>query len=321
MPRVLMVGSGSSGKSTLLKQLRFVHGGYDELARMEMVPVVHSNIIVSIKKLCEQSLGLGVEINAPESRSFILGLQEHQEVLSDNVVSHIQTLWADSGIKNTWNTRHKFPLPIMEHADYFLAKVEVCAQTEYLPSDDDILRCCTRTTGIVELQLTIQDTKLICYDVGGQRAERKKWLHCFDEAGCILYVAGVSGYDERLVEDPEAAEHRLEEELKLFEGVCDMQSTKQIVLVLGKADVLQRKLSENNHAFGHYHTEYKGDNDYDSVIAWVKGEFKRRNKFPGREIQIFECDFTDAVQVKNMMTNAGDAIVKGALSSGNAATA
>lgn len=38
-------------------------------------------------------------------------------------------------------------------------------------------------------------------DVGGQRSERKKWIHCFENVASILFVVAVSGYDCCLVED------------------------------------------------------------------------------------------------------------------------
>lgn len=32
-------------------------------------------------------------------------------------------------------------------------------------------------------------------DVGGQRTERRKWIHCFDNVDMILFVASMSDYD------------------------------------------------------------------------------------------------------------------------------
>ena len=39
------------------------------------------------------------------------------------------------------------------------------------------------------------------YDVGGQRNERKKWIHCFDGVTAVIFVVGLSEYDQCLVED------------------------------------------------------------------------------------------------------------------------
>ena len=41
-------------------------------------------------------------------------------------------------------------------------------------------------------------------DVGGQRSERKKWIHCFEGVQCLLFMVALSGYDQCLVEDQSA---------------------------------------------------------------------------------------------------------------------
>jgi hypothetical protein len=33
-------------------------------------------------------------------------------------------------------------------------------------------------------------------DVGGQRSERKKWLHCFESVDAVLFVVAMSEYDQ-----------------------------------------------------------------------------------------------------------------------------
>lgn len=39
------------------------------------------------------------------------------------------------------------------------------------------------------------------FDVGGQRSERKKWIHVFDNVQVVLFLVAISGYDHVLVED------------------------------------------------------------------------------------------------------------------------
>ena len=38
-------------------------------------------------------------------------------------------------------------------------------------------------------------------DVGGQRSERRKWIHCFDRVQAIIFLVAVSEYDQVLAED------------------------------------------------------------------------------------------------------------------------
>jgi len=39
------------------------------------------------------------------------------------------------------------------------------------------------------------------FDVGGQRSERKKWIHCFEDVTAIIFCVGMSEYDQVLHED------------------------------------------------------------------------------------------------------------------------
>jgi guanine nucleotide-binding protein G(i) subunit alpha len=40
-------------------------------------------------------------------------------------------------------------------------------------------------------------------DVGGQRSERKKWIHCFEGVTAIIFCVALSEYDLVLAEDEE----------------------------------------------------------------------------------------------------------------------
>ena len=82
----------------------------------------------------------------------------------------------------------------------------------------DVLRSRVATTGIVESNFEMQDTTFrfaSCHaccrayhhlmrsmiDVGGQRSERRKWIHCFEDVTSITFIAAVSGYDQVCIED------------------------------------------------------------------------------------------------------------------------
>ena len=113
LPKLLVIGSGGSGKSTLRKQFCLLYGkGYDENDRRERIPIVHYNIVASLKILCAQSLALKVEVVHPDSREFLLNWQDSGEgLLSLELLKHVQTLWKDEGIQHTYEQRHTFQRP------------------------------------------------------------------------------------------------------------------------------------------------------------------------------------------------------------------
>ena len=54
--------------------------------------------------------------------------------------------------------------------------------------------------------------------MGGQRNERRKWLHCFDGVTAIIFVVALSEYDQTLYEDEK--EPRMAETLEVFDTIC-----------------------------------------------------------------------------------------------------
>ena len=46
-------------------------------------------------------------------------------------------------------------------------------------------------------------------DVGGQRSERRKWIHCFEGVTSIVFCVALSAYDLVLAEDEEMVSSRL----------------------------------------------------------------------------------------------------------------
>ena len=67
-----------------------------------------------------------------------------------------------------------------------------------------MLQARLRTTGITETLFELGQMNFRMMDVGGQRSERKKWIHCFEGVQTLLFMVALSGYDQCLVEDQNA---------------------------------------------------------------------------------------------------------------------
>jgi guanine nucleotide-binding protein subunit alpha len=85
--------------------------------------------------------------------------------------------------------------------DSFFRDLDRLFAPGYVPNDQDILRCRVKTTGITETLFNVGTLTYRMFDVGGQRSERKKWIHCFEGVTAILFLAAISGYDQKLIED------------------------------------------------------------------------------------------------------------------------
>lgn len=80
------------------------------------------------------------------------------------------------------------------------------------------------------------------FDVGGQRSERKKWIHCFEGVNAIIFCVALSGYDLVLAEDEEM--NRMIESMKLFDSICNSKwfVETSIILFLNKKDLFEEKI-------------------------------------------------------------------------------
>ena len=80
------------------------------------------------------------------------------------------------------------------------------------------------------------------FDVGGQRNERKKWIHCFDDVTAVIFVAAISEYDQCLYED--AKTNRMHEATELFDEICGSRwfENTSMILFLNKKDLFEKKI-------------------------------------------------------------------------------
>ena len=46
-----------------------------------------------------------------------------------------------------------------------------------------------------------RQVRIHMFDVGGQRSERKKWIHCFEGVTSIIFCTAISEYDQVLLEE------------------------------------------------------------------------------------------------------------------------
>lgn len=87
---------------------------------------------------------------------------------------------------------------------YFFSSLDRLFDPSYHPTEQDIVQCRARTIGITETTFHLKDHEMLMVDVGGQKSERRKWIHCFQDVTSILFLVSLSGYDQCLVEDRDA---------------------------------------------------------------------------------------------------------------------
>ena len=137
----------------------------------------------------------------------------------------------------SWNM---FKLP--DSALYFFANADRILEEKYVPSNEDILRMRKPTSGITETVITFGDVSFRLVDAGGQRTERKKWIHCFEDVSSLIFIASLAEYHQTLVEDHTA--NRLQESIALFKTIFNIPWINQssIILFFNKKDIFKEKI-------------------------------------------------------------------------------
>jgi len=131
--------------------------------------------------------------------------------------------------------------------------------------------------------------------VGGQRSERKKWIHCFEDVTAIIFCVALSEYDQVLYEDEST--NRMHESLRLFDSICNNKwfVNTSIILFLNKKDLFQEKIKRSLLTI--CFPEYTGPNEFDSAAEYIQAQFVAKNKSTAKEIY---CHLTCATDTQNV---------------------
>ncbi|KAJ7244613.1 heterotrimeric G-protein alpha subunit, GPA2-like protein [Mycena haematopus] len=247
--KVLLLGSGDSGKSTILKQMRLIHRVPFSTAETESFrQLVFENLIRGLRYLLDALGDMGLEM--PGDLAADVALIEHAEDLRDGepfpmrYFAPLTRLWGQDVVRTAWARGNEAAVP--ENLEYFFSALPRLFDAAYVPTEQDIVRARARTIGITETTFTLRGTEMLMVDVGGQKSERRKWIHCFQDVTSILFVVSLSGYDQCLVEDRDA--NQMQDAMTIWDSICHSQWFKQtsIILFLNKNDLFETKIQTSD---------------------------------------------------------------------------
>ncbi|KAJ8927786.1 hypothetical protein NQ314_019665 [Rhamnusium bicolor] len=160
-------------------------------------------------------------------------------------------------------------------------EIDRVAATSYLPTEQDILRVRVPTTGIIEYPFDLDEIRFRMVDVGGQRSERRKWIHCFENVTSIIFLVALSEYDQILFESEN--ENRMEESKALFKTIITYPwfQHSSVILFLNKKDLLEEKIMYSH--LVDYFPEYDGNKqDHIGAREYILKLYLRENPDPDR---------------------------------------
>ncbi|XP_013412232.1 guanine nucleotide-binding protein subunit alpha-12 [Lingula anatina] len=301
--KILLLGSGESGKSTFLKQMRIIHGqDFDDEALNEYRLIVHTNIVKGMKVLIDAREKLGIPWGESKNVSHankVFGYDSNVKLDADlfmDYAPHVEKLWQDSGIRAAYERRREFQLG--DSIRYFLEEMDRIAQQNYVPTKKDILHSRKATKGIIEHEFVIKDIPFRFVDVGGQRSQRQKWFQCFEGVTSILFLSSSSEFDQVLMED--RITNRLVESCNIFETIVNNKCfvNVSIILFLNKTDLLEEKVRK--YSIKGYFPDFQGDpHRLEDVQNFMLQLFDSKRHGVAREKPLFH-HFTTAIDTENI---------------------
>ncbi|KAK1884443.1 Guanine nucleotide-binding protein subunit alpha-14 [Dissostichus eleginoides] len=301
--KLLLLGTGESGKSTFIKQMRILHGaGYSEADRKGFTRLVHQNIITAVKALINAMKTL--RIDYVDDQNIKLSQVEDDMVLTLEAwqTEAVKRVWSDQGVQKCYDRRREF---------HYLTDLDRITNRSFIPDVQDILRVRVPTTGIIEYPFDIshQFNKIIfrMVDVGGQRSERRKWIHCFENVKTIIFLAALSEYDQVLCESEN--DNRLQESLALFKTILSYSFFQEssTILFLNKKDLLEEKISRSHLAT--YFPAFKGpQGDAKAAQEFILQMYvQNHSDHPKSLYKHFTCA-TDTTNIKVVFSSVKDTI-------------
>jgi guanine nucleotide-binding protein G(i) subunit alpha len=300
--KLLLLGSGDSGKSTIFRQMKIQHGKFKEDEKLKYVSVIRGNILKGVKGLVRASLAFGIQIEEEENRASAenyLELEEAKmatawqelEEKNINVTEDLLKLWNDKGIQEAFERRADFQVD--DCIAYYFTRLRDIGMKNYVPSIEDVVKSRTKTTGIVEIDFMLGNTQVKLVDVGGQRNERKKWKNTFTNVSVLIYVVAISEYDQTCYEDDKT--NRMEESLKLFATTVNgpLFENTEIVLFFNKVDIFREKIKKKDITIAF--PEYTGGCNFERAREYIKNKFLETTK---KEIPVVYTCATDDKELR-----------------------
>lgn len=295
--------------------MRIIHSnGFQEDERIQIKTVIYSNVVVAFRVLLEIMQDDHIDFGSEDTKPFAQLIEdadsdlEADEAFRDvRVRDAMKAMWLDAGVQQAVAKSHEFALN--DNLSFYFQNVDRMFDPAWVPDDQDMLHARLRTTGITETVFELRDLTFRMMDVGGQRSERKKWIHCFDGVQCLLFLAALSGYDQCLVEDVNA--NQMHEALMLFESLVNGEwfKDKPIILFLNKIDLFREKLAAS--PIKSHFPDYNGKTtDEEAAKKFFADKFRAINRNSKREIYVHFTNATDTNLLKATMEDVQDMLIQ-----------
>ncbi|KAJ3451497.1 guanine nucleotide-binding protein g(o) subunit alpha [Anaeramoeba flamelloides] len=308
--KLLLLGSGGSGKTTLIKQIHLIYkDGFDPLLKELYKKTIRKNLVIHTVELIEGMKRVNLSLQ-PQSKLIASKLinfkREYCDETTPNLKKVIKFLWKDPNVKRAFQLRSVLQIP--ETHGYYLNNIDRITEENYVPSETDILKCRIPTTGVNTVDFNLEGLTWTIVDVGGQRSERRKWIHQFESVQTIIYIVAISEYDQKLYENENV--NRLKEAFDLFETTINNEYFEKTncVLLFNKMDLFEEKIKKV--PLSECFSEYKDGSDSSQAKKFISNKFLEIFETRKRKIWSYSTCATDTNKIRTIFENIKELVME-----------
>ncbi|KAH6893881.1 heterotrimeric G-protein alpha subunit, GPA3-like protein, partial [Coprinopsis sp. MPI-PUGE-AT-0042] len=282
--KVLLMGTDQSETSTMVKHMKINHwNGFSLEERSEFRPVVYKNVVESAHQVLNYMV-----------KAELSGLTYSNRALADRILDFLVTTLSDAhpylpseiaeAIHHLWNDPMITEIKV-EHGSRFDLTDTMRVLSQRSPTYRST-RLRAQRNGCVESTSNVGryfrdeahdgPVHLIDVGTGNQRAERRKWIHHFENVTSVMFCTALSDYDQMLSEGK--IQNRMAESLTLWESVINSRwfLRTSLLLFFTRVDDFKNKLPKV--PLERYFPEYTGGTDINKAAKYILWKFMQANR-------------------------------------------
>eukprot|EP00954_Amorphochlora_amoebiformis_P030348 1394533-Amorphochlora_amoeboformis.AAC.1 len=139
--KILLLGAGESGKSTILKQVKSIHNHKLKKSELDHIATsLHQNTVDCMKALLGAMATYSISLTDEkmlDTKKWVEEFADDQKLTLAQALE-INTLWKSEPIKAVYEKREDFWL--LDSCDYYMENIQRFAEEDFVPNEEDVGR-------------------------------------------------------------------------------------------------------------------------------------------------------------------------------------
>ncbi|ORY14630.1 G-protein alpha subunit-domain-containing protein [Clohesyomyces aquaticus] len=280
--KLVLIGMANSGKELIMRQMKVLYaGGYPRDERTTYQFAVRSTVRLLMHAMIDLLKDTGINLSKDLTQHFAVLLQEVETVNVGSITpaagNAIEAIWKSDTFSTIYIKNFEIDFP--QYSSYFAHEIQRICESDYVPSEADIIRLNQSMGGIKELRFSWDEIDVHLFNISGYIPDqfRRRWLHQLEGATALVYTVDVSTYDRAFY--GQANESALLDDFATFEAWVNSPkfSGSSIILLLNNFSRFREKMQHSS--LSTFFPEYEpGDDGVTSARRYILRRFKDVNR-------------------------------------------